>query len=83
MKQTVIVLWLISIILLFEGCCPTPKPCPAIPQRCKVPYTPMADVNNTLCDDTDFKCITVKALSNFEAKRNEADTLRVNSSVCQ
>ena len=83
MRQTAIVLCLISITLLFEGCCPTPKPCPAVPQRCHVPYAPMADINNTLCDDADFKCITTRVLLNYEAKKNEADTLRVNSSVCQ
>ena len=83
MLRTAIALCLLSITLIFNGCCHTPKPCPVVPQKCVIPYTPYADINNTLCSGTDFKCITIKALSNYEAKKQEADLLRSNSEVCR
>jgi hypothetical protein len=70
-------------ILLFDGCCPKPTPCPVIPMRCVVPYTPLPDINNTLCEDTDFKCISAKVLTNYESVKEYADTLKSNSEVCK
>ena len=81
--RVAILLWFTLTVLFFNGCCPEPKPCPSIPQKCRVPYTSLPDINNTICDDTDYSCITIKALSNYEAMKAYADTLLSNSAVCR
>lgn len=83
MRQTVMALCLISIITLFNGCCPKPTPCPSIPQRCHVPYAELPIIDNTLCDDNNYSCIVVKTLSNYEALKAYAETLKTNSDVCR
>lgn len=74
-------LCLILITISIEGC--APKPCPSVPQKCRVPYTELPEIDNTICPEKDYKCIHDKGLKNYEAQKKYADTLRNNSEVCR
>lgn len=73
----------ISTAILFSGCCPKPNACPPIPQKCVVPYTEEPVIDNTKCDDSNYSCIASKALLNYEAMKNYAKMLQINSEVCK
>lgn len=77
----VTMLCLSSIIILFSGC--SQKECVPIPQKCVVPYTELPNIDNTLCNDNNYSCITAKALLNYEAMKAYADTLLSNSGACR
>lgn len=80
--KTVMALCILSITIIFNGCAEKTV-CAPIPQKCRVPYTELPKINNSLCDDNNYSCITVKALSNYEAMKAYADTLLSNSQVCR
>lgn len=83
MRQTAIALCLISTTILFNACCPQPKQCPTIPQKCVVPYTELPTIDNQICDDKNYTCIVQKTLLNYENMKLYADKLRTNSEVCR
>lgn len=83
MRQTAIALCLLSTITLFNSGCAEKSEIPIIPQKCKVPYTELPIIDNKLCDDNNYTCITQKALINYENMKLYADKLRTNSEVCR
>jgi hypothetical protein len=81
--QHVMMLFAILTITLFNGCCPQPKPCPIIPQRCIVPITDEPVIDNLKCVDGNYSCIISKALLNYEAMKAYAKELKINGEVCR
>ena len=73
-------LCLALIITVISGC--SHKESVVIPQQCIIPYTPLPMIDNSPCYNN-FKCIHDKCLKNYEAQKNYADTLLVNSGVCK
>lgn len=81
MRHVAIVCSLLTIILFNNGC--AEKECIPVPQKCVVPYTQLPSIDNTLCDDNNYSCIAIKALTNYEAMKAYAETLLTNSQVCR
>lgn len=80
--KMLISLCILSITIIFNGCAEKTI-CAPIPQKCRVPYTELPKIDNTLCDDQNYSCITQKVLLNYEAMKEYADTLLSNSQVCR
>ena len=79
----VAMLYFILITITFSGC--SQKECKSIfiPQKCIVPYTPEPIIDYTQCSNEDYACITSKVLKNYEAQKNYARELKINSEVCK
>lgn len=71
----------ILTLTIFSGC--AQKECVAIPQKCVVPTTPEPTIDYEPCADNDYGCIVSKSLKNYEAQKNYAKELKINSEVCR
>ena len=81
--QHVMMLLAILITITFSGC--SEKECKPVlvPQKCKVPTTPEPTIDYEPCDDNNYSCIVSKSLKNYEAQKNYAKELKINSEVCR
>lgn len=53
-----------------------------VPQKCVVPETQEPIISNKSCE-IDYNCTVVKVLSNYEAMKAYAESLKANSEVCK
>lgn len=81
LATTLCALWM---LISFSGC-GGKAPEPPKMERCVVPYTPPADVNNTPCprDAHFYTCVRIKTMKNHEAKKHEATVREINEGVCR
>lgn len=77
--QLAVMLSILSISIIFSGCCPK---CPTIPQRCIVEMPSEPIIDNESCGG-DVKCVVEKNLKNYEAQKLYAETLKNNAGVCR
>jgi hypothetical protein len=54
-----------------------------IPQKCVIPDTKEAIIDNTLCPPNDYSCVVGKAIGNYIEMKRYATELKINSSVCK
>lgn len=73
---------LILTVTIFSGCSQECKPV-LVPQKCVVPQTPEPTIDYEPCADNDYGCIVSKSLKNYEAQKNYARELKINSEVCR
>jgi hypothetical protein len=52
-----------------------------VSQKCKFDDVPKPDINNSYC--TDYKCVAVKATSNYNLLRAYADELAATLDTCK
>jgi len=67
------------MIISFSGCCKNE----IVPQKCKVPFTEEPMIDNEKCEDGNNGCVISKALRNYEAQKDYANRLKINSEVCR
>jgi hypothetical protein len=79
-RLTVKIALTLSIITIFSGCC---KESVSIPQKCKVPLTEEPTLDLRVCEDDNNSCVIEKVLKNYEAQKDYAKRLKVNSEVCK
>lgn len=80
MRHVTMLLAILTLIT-FSGC--AKKECIAIPQKCTVPTTPEPEIDYEQCAANDYSCIVSKVLKNYEAQKNYARELKINSEVCR
>lgn len=87
MRQTVMLLWSISIILFINGCAsPMSEPKVEyinIPQKCTVPDVEEPIIDNTKCPKGDYACKASKAELNYIAQKKYAEKLKKSSEICK
>ena len=76
-------LLVILTLITFSGC--TQKECKPVLvlQKCVVPQTTEPTIDYEPCADNNYGCIVSKSLRNYEAQKNYAKELKINSEVCQ
>lgn len=79
-RLTVQIALIISTITLFSGCC---KESINIPQKCIVPYTDEPKIFMGICENGDNGCVVEKVLRNYDAMKDYAMRLKINSEVCR
>lgn len=81
--QHVMMLLAILTLTIFSGCADKECKPVLVPQKCVVPTTPEPTIDYTPCDNKDYACIASKVLKNYEAQKNYARELKINSEVCR
>lgn len=82
MRHVTMLLAILTLIT-FSGC--SKKECKPVlvPQKCVVSFTQEPTIDYTPCTDKDYACIVSKSLKNYEAQKNYAKELKINSEVCR
>lgn len=82
MRHVTMLLAILTLIT-FSGCAEKECKPVLVPQKCIVPQTPEPEIDYEPCEHNDYSCIVSKVLKNYEAQKNYARELKINSEVCR